>query len=185
MAIDQSGLNNRITSGSVLIEIKDNHPLIRLSNSLNWNELAEIVLPDLKKTTKKGKWWLGRSLRLRIHLGAFLLQQLHNLKDRQAEYSIKDNAAYKLFCGFGSVKKWHAPDHTKIEEFRSRLSVETQKTLANEITRQAALLGFADPAHIDIDSTVQEANMHYPTDSSLLCKLGYMAKRVADYMNEK
>ena len=46
-------------------------------------------------------------------------------------------------------------------------------------------MGFADPAHIDIDSTVQEANMHYPTDSVLLCKLGAMAKRIAHYINDK
>jgi len=33
-----------------------------------------MVLPDLQRTTAKGKWWLGRKLLLRIHLGAFLLQ---------------------------------------------------------------------------------------------------------------
>ena len=31
-----------------------------------------MVLPDLQRTTAKGKWWLGRKLMLRIHLGAFL-----------------------------------------------------------------------------------------------------------------
>jgi IS5 family transposase len=90
-----------------------------------------MILPDLKRTTTKGKWWLGRKLTLRIHLGAFLLQWLYNLTDRQVERAIKDNAAYQLFCGRGSVDTWHSPDHTKIEVFRSRLSPETQRQMAN------------------------------------------------------
>ena len=37
----------------------------------------------------------------------------------QLNMMLKDNAAYQLFCGREIVKKWHAPDHTKIEEFHS------------------------------------------------------------------
>ncbi|MFO1258996.1 MAG: hypothetical protein U1E78_11380 [Gammaproteobacteria bacterium] len=39
------------------------------------------------------------------------------------------------------------------------MSPETQKLLANEIAASAVKLGFGDPSEIDIDSTVQEANM--------------------------
>ena len=185
MSIDTSGIKDKVTPSSIVISIQSKHPLLKLSNRLSWGELSEIVLPDLKATTSKGKWWLGRPLRLRIHLGVYLIQQLYNLTDRRVEYAIKDNAAFQLFCGRNIVKKWHCPDHTKIEEFRSRLSAETQQNLANKVAQMASKLGFCDPRHVDIDSTVQEANMHYPTDSNLLCKLGVIAKRVADYMNEK
>lgn len=58
--------------------VNEKHPLIRLSNTIDWKYLAEIVLPDLKVTTK-GFWWLGRRLVLRSHLGAYLIQQLFNL----------------------------------------------------------------------------------------------------------
>jgi hypothetical protein len=185
MSIDDSGLNGKILGRDIVITVKGNHPLIQLGQALSWDDLAEIILPDLKSTTKKGRWWMGRPLHLRIHLGAYILQQIFNKTDRQTEYDIKDNAVYQLFCGRYLVKKWHYPDHTKIEEFRSRLSPETQKQLANTIAGLAVKLGFADPAHIDIDSTIQETNMTYPSDSGLLCKLGNIAKRVADYLNEK
>ncbi|NQY42544.1 MAG: transposase [Legionellales bacterium] len=184
MSIDNTGMNCKLKEEKVTILISQNHPLIQLSNSLNWSEIEDIVLPDLKSSTAKLKWWLGRPLRLRIHLGAYLLQQLFNQTDRQTEYNIKDNAAHQLFCGKGLVKKWHCPDHTKIEEFRSRLSPDTQCKLANMISMQAVQLGFADPKHIDIDSTIQEANMMYPNDSTLLCKLGYMCKKVSEYLNK-
>jgi IS5 family transposase len=96
-------------------------------------------------------------LRVRIHLGLYILQQLYNLTDRQAEYALHDNAAFRLFCGYGCVKPWHVPDHTKIEEFRSRLQPETQRTLANQLAVYAVKLKIAHPAQFDIDSTVQEA----------------------------
>jgi hypothetical protein len=185
MSIDQSGLNGKVIAKNVLVEITDKHPLIKLSNALFWDELAELALPDLQATTRKKKWWMGRPLRLRIHLGIYFLQQLFNLTDRQMEYAIKDNAAYQLFCGKCLVKKWHCPDHTKIEEFRSRLTPETQKRLSNEIAKQAVSLGFADPTHMDIDSTIQEANMAYPSDIHLLVQLGIKAKKVWGYMQKK
>lgn len=183
MSICQSGVGCAVQAGKVLVNVTEQHPLIRLSQSLPWQRLVDTVLPDLKKT-KKGCWWLGRKLKIRVHLGVYLLQQLFDKTDRQIEYDVKDNAAYQLFCGMGIVEKWHVPDHTKIEKFRSRLSEETQKTLANLIVKQAVMLGFADPSNVDIDSTVQEANMHYPADSCLLKKLGAMSNKVAYYLNK-
>jgi hypothetical protein len=64
MSIDQSGLNSKVVAKNVVVEVKDKNPLIQLANSLLWNELAEMVLPDLKATTKKEKWWMGRPLQL-------------------------------------------------------------------------------------------------------------------------
>src|SRR5688572_12348975 len=112
MSICCSGLDAPCRVHPVTIDVSPTHPLIQLA----------LVLPDLQHTTARGKCWLGRKLKLRIHLGAFLLQWLYDLTDRQVEWSLKDNAAYQLFCGRGLVDTWHAPDHTKIEEFRSRLS---------------------------------------------------------------
>jgi transposase, IS5 family len=185
MSIDESGLNGKISGGNLLITIKDDHPLIQLGAAVKWDELAELTLPDLKASTGKGHWWMGRPLRLRIHLGAYLLQQLFNKTDRQTEYDIKDNAVYQIFCGRNVVGKWHVPDHTKIEKFRSRLSRDTQKELANYMAAHAVKLGFGDPSEVDIDSTVQEANMTYPADSVLLKKLGVLSAKVANFLNEK
>lgn len=184
MSICHFGMNINIQASNVSINIASNHPLIRLGNALDWENIADVVLPDLKKTTKGGKWWLGRKLKLRIHLGVYLLQQIFNKTDRQIEYDVKDNGAYQIFCGRFTVNKWHVPDHTKIEEFRSRLTPETQKILANHIAGLAVNHGFADPSEVDIDSTVQEANMAYPADSSLLKKLGTMCGKAAKFLNE-
>jgi hypothetical protein len=177
-----SGLDAPCRALPVTIDISPTHPLIQLAQVIPWSGLAELVLPDLKQTTAKGKWWLGRKLKLRIHLGAFLLQWLYHLTDRQVEWGLKDNAAYQLFCGWGSVEQWHAPDHTKIEEFRSRLSPETQRALANAVAVWATQLGFADPSKLDIDSTIQDANIAYPSDAHLMVKMTLLVNKVWLYL---
>jgi IS5 family transposase len=184
MSIGFSGLDTPCCVHPVTIDVSPTHPLIQLAQVVPWHVLADMVLPDLKRTTAKGKWWLGRKLTLRIHLGALLLQWLYHLTDRQVEWAIKDNAAYQLFCGRGGVTSWHAPDHTKIEEFRSRLSPETQRQAANAIAVWATRLGFADPATMDIDSTVQEANIAYPSDAHLMVKMTLLVHKVWTYMKQ-
>jgi transposase, IS5 family len=184
MSICQSGTDIKIQPGKILVEITASHPLIKLGQALPWQALVDLTLPDLKKT-KAGSWWLGRKLKVRTHLAVYLLQQLFNKTDRQIEYDVKDNAAYQIFCGWGIVKNWHVPDHTKIEKFRSRLSEGTQAALANHMATHAVKLGCGDPSDVDIDSTIQEANMTYPADSVLLKKLGLMSNKVANFLNKK
>ncbi len=185
MSLDLSGCDATVVPAKIQINISCDHPLIRLAVALPWERLTGLVLEDLKGSTGKGFWWLGRRLQVRIHLAAYLLQKLKNLTDREAEYGIKDNAAYQVFCGRGIVKAWHAPDHTKIQKFRNRLSPETQKTLANESSKIAVTLGFADPTETDIDSTVQEANIAYPADANLMTKLIGIASKVIRHLKER
>jgi hypothetical protein len=84
----------------------------------------------------------------------------------------------------GVVDQWHCPDHAKIEEFRSRLAPETPRQVTNAIVCWATQLGFADPAKMDIDSTVQEANITYPSDAHLMVKLTLLAGKVWTYLKE-
>lgn len=185
MSLDISGSDKIVTAAAVTISVTKEHPLIKLANALPWPLLIALVIPDLKRTTVKGCWWMGRKLLVRVHLAAYILQKLYDLTDRQVEYGLKDNVAYQLFAGFGIVSGWRMPDHTKIEEFRSRLSPETQRHLANETAKVAVTLGFGDPNDVDIDSTVQEANIAYPADANLMTKLAGLGRKVVDFLKAK
>ena len=59
MSICSSGLDAPCNGQPVTIEVDLTHPLIQLAQAIPWQALAEIVLLDLKRTTTKGKWWLG------------------------------------------------------------------------------------------------------------------------------
>jgi transposase, IS5 family len=184
MSLCFSGLCTPCRAYPVTVDVSSTHPLMQLARVIPWLALADLVLPDLKRTTAKGQWWRGRKLKLRIHLAALLLQWLYDLTDREVDWAIKDNAAYQLFCGCSIVEDWQAPDHAKTEEFRSRLSPETQRQIANQVAVWAPPLGFADPSKMDIDSTIQEANIAYPSDSHLMVKMTLLVNKVWTYMKE-
>ena len=184
MSICDSGFGQKLFPQKVIINVSDNHPLVVLANHLPWKEMLAMIEDDIRESTPRKKFYYGRKLKARIHLGAYLLQKMYNLTDRGTEESIRDNGAYQVFCGFGIVDKWHAPDHTKIENFRSRLSPDTQQKLANLLCKNGVDIGLSEAEDIDIDSTVQEANMTYPTDPKMLRKLGVVASKIGKVLKK-
>ena len=171
MSLCEDGLNARIKGGKITMMVEDTHPLIQLGNLIDWAHLAKLARADLEKT-KKGFWWLGRKLKLRIHLAYMILHTLlaRGKTDLQNKERKGATALYQVFCGINILSRWRCPDHTKIERFRNRLSPETHKAIADYIVKLAIGLGFADPSKVDIDSTVQEANISYPS-ANLMKKL--------------
>lgn len=184
MSICSQGLDAKSKTISVTTKVNDSDPLVRLSNAIDFQHLATLVKPDLMKTPK-GFWWLGRKLFLRTHLGVLILQSLFKQTDRGIEERIQQTPVYQVFCGFGNVANWKCPDHTNIESFRNRFHPDTHKKIGHYVLNIARDMGFADPSWCDVDSTVQEANMSYPSDAGLMNKLAQKAKTTLEYMKSK
>lgn len=170
MSINKSGLEAKLSGRNIIVEVDSKESLLKLGNGLEWKAIADIGMKDLIKTAK-GMWWVGRSLKLRIHLGVYILQAMFNRTDRQIEQDVRHNALYQIFCGKGIVDSWHVPDATKIEEFRSRLSPTTQHAIGEMVLKLAKTEKFTNAKWMDIDSTVQEANISYPSDANMMVKL--------------
>lgn len=127
------------------MSVSTRHSLIRLANAIDRKEMLEIAAPDLKLTAR-GSWWLGRRLFVRTHLGVIVLQALLKETDRGIEERVLATPVLQVFAGRGVVPGWKCPDHTRIEEFRNRLSPETHKRLGFFVVGLAKQLGFADLA---------------------------------------
>ena len=150
MSLCTQGFTEKISGGKVTIQVEDSDPLIILGNLIDWTYLMELIKPDLKRT-EKGCWWLGRKLRVRIHLAVLMLQMLFKWTDRETERLIKTSAMYQIFSGIHIISRWSCPDHTKIETFRNRLSEGTYKKIADYIVQLAVSIGLADSSKVDID----------------------------------
>ena len=185
MSLSLCGLDSRLNTTPVTLIVSKDHLFIQLANAIDWKQLYDIVAEDLKSTTKKGFWNLGRRLLVRIHLAVFILQSLLKATDREMEARIKDTPVLQVFCGKSILSFWKCPDHTKIEEFRNRLSPETQQKVGVLIIKVAQALGMADPSWMDIDSTVQQANITYPSDATLMKKLSEKIYKVIEFLKKK
>ena len=170
-----------IARGKIQVTVSSRHALVLLSNTICWEEIYSVVESDLKNTAKFC-WHRGRKLHVRIHLGAYFLRAIKNLSYRKLEQDLRENAASQMFCGAGMIKNWKCPDHTRMERFASRLSPETQRELANYISKVAVRTGFAEPSALDIDSTIQEANIRYPNDLMLVSRLVDKSKKILNYL---
>jgi len=177
MSICKTGLNEKIKAEKILISILESEPLVRLANLIPWEEAAQIIEADLISSSPTGSIHLGPKLSLRVHLGAYFLQTLLNLTDRALAYQLRFNALYQAFCQLTVVGR-RFPGAKSIEEFRSRICPETHRQIGLLVLKQARLSGFLNPTWMDIDSTVQEANMSYPADANLMVKLAAKAYKL-------
>ena len=124
MAIDLSGQERLLESGFITIEIKKSHPLIQLANVLPWMLLIEIVVKDLQCTTEKGFWWMGRKIKVRMHLAAYLLQRIFNLTKlpwniRRAFDQIKSDA-WRYLLDVGHFTRTNTIKAGKILSFHAK-----------------------------------------------------------------
>lgn len=181
MGLCQSGLQTKLADVSITLHVSAKESIIKLANLIDWRHIFSLAEADLKNTDK-GFWWLGRKLNLRTHLAVMILQVLLKATDRGIEMMVRRCPIYQVFCGGSVVTKWTCPDHTKIETFRNRLTAETHKNIGDYVVKLAVQAGFADPRSVDIDSTVQEANIAYPSDASLMRKLAQKCAKVIDFM---
>jgi len=181
MSLCHQGLDVPVTDTAVTVAVLSTEPLLALANAMDWCHIAHLAIPDLKRTTK-GCWYLGRRLSLRSHLAVMILQTLLKETDRGLEQRIKQTLVLQVFHCSSVLPTWHRTDHTKLEELRNPLTRETHRAIGNYVLTVAQRVGFADATWMDVDSTVQEANISYPADSVLMKKLCEKAHRVLAFL---
>ena len=118
------------------------------------------------------------SLMLKIRF----LHAYFNLSDRQLEYGLRYNLAYKKFVGIPA--NYYSFDHSSREDFDSRIPVEVHKAIFFHIFAQIKDLGLIDPKEqwiIDATHSLSRATHH--TAASLvrqgITQLLYALRRAA------
>ncbi len=159
------------------MKIPKNHFLVKLSESIPWRDYAELAIADLYKNKKRS----GPKLNLRLHLGAFILQTLFRWTDRELEENLNFYAPAKIFCGIEDK----AYDHSAYVKFRNRLSAETAKKFNVKLLKVAIRKGFTGSQFMDFDSTVQEANIEYPSDMRMMQSLLRKTEKILNDLIEK
>ena len=106
------------------MEIDPNHPLVRTTDTLDWDALEEQVE---KIRHKKLKNAAGRPPQLRALIGAVLLMAMRRMTYRDAEDQIRHYAPARYLCGL-TDSDW-TPDFTTIQDFTELLGEEGVKLL--------------------------------------------------------
>lgn len=150
---------------STTVRVEPDHRLITLCKSIPWERTMEksiVILYDEQGISQD----LGRPLDLRAHLGAYILQATFGWTDRWTEEMIRFYIPARIFCGYADSTG--SLDHTKIEEFRNRFGEKGARLITEDMLKTAKKFGLTEPTDVDMDTTVQEAGITYPTEMKLM-----------------
>lgn len=138
--------------------VNPRHPLCKLSKRIPWDEIDK-NFSDLYHHS-------GRPAKpIRLMVSLLILKQLYNLSDESIVEQWVENPYYQFFSG-QSLFQWKFPCHpTDLVYFRKRIGEEgVKKILKISIELHGKK---AREQEVLVDTTVQEKNITFPTDTKL------------------
>jgi hypothetical protein len=145
------------------ISLPDNHPMVVLTDAVDWTEMEARAERIREKKLKNAA---GRPPRLRATLGALTLMALRSRPYREVEEQIRYYAPARYLCGLTETD-W-TPDFTTVHDLAQLLGEEGIKLINEAVVEQAVGLGLADPRTAVADTTAQEAAIPHPNEMGLL-----------------
>ena len=147
---------------NLMDQLNAKDPLLALSKKIPWRKL-ENELEDLYSSK-------GRPAKpIRLMAGLLLLKNLCNLSDERVVEQWRQNPYYQSFCGETEFQLTLPCVAEDLCYFRSRLG---EKGVEKLFSMTVGLHGeAAEEKEVNVDTTVQEKNITYPTDGKHAIKI--------------
>lgn len=145
--------------------IDPEHELSILSKEIDWDYFHKEFSNLFKGKTGKPP----KSVRLII--GLMILEYVYDLSDIQVVKALNENIYFQYFCGNIFLEKRNQLCPTTLVKWRNKLGIEgADKILSKtvEMTKKLGILKKKEEGKVIADTTVQEKNIKYPTDTELI-----------------
>lgn len=153
------------------------HPLVRLTNKVDWPRFEAAFADSYCEELGAP----GKAIRLMV--GLQYLKFAFDESDESVVDRWVENPYWQYFCGFTHMRHEAPIDPSSMSRWRKRVGAERLELLLKETIDLAVRekqVRSKDLKQVTVDTTVQEKNITYPTDSKLLYtairKLGEAAK---------
>lgn len=153
-------------------QLSNKHPLYILADYVNW----QLFEDSFKKHYKENFGRPAKPIRLMVAL--LMLKHIRNLSDESVVEQWAENAYYQYFSGERVFAAKAPCEASELVHFRNRIGAEGVELIFRESIRINGKGGKEDKA--SIDTTVQEKNITYPTDSKLHRKIIKKCIGIAD-----
>ncbi|HQW16302.1 MAG TPA: IS5 family transposase [Niabella sp.] len=149
---------------SSLVDIIDQqHPLVLLGDKIDWHRFEESFSRHYSQRMGKP----AKPIRLMVSL--LILKQLRNLSDENIVLHWSENLYFQYFSGCMVFTPGLPCSATELVEFRKRIGSEGMELIFKESIRVNDQDSNDDT--LSVDTTVQEKNITYPTDTKLHQKI--------------
>ena len=151
----------RLLMGDLLEHLNPKNPLLLLAKKIPWEILDRELEPLYADSGRPAK-------PVRLMCGLLILKQLENLSDDHLMEQWVQNPYFQAFCG-ERVFQWQPPcASSDLSHFRKRIGEEgAEKIFALSVFLHGEKVLEKEAL---IDTTVQEKNITFPTDSKLQSK---------------
>lgn len=153
-----------------------NHPLCKLADSIDWDDLhnsfKSLYCEDFGRPAKS----------VRLMVGLQYLKYLKNLSDDEIVSNWVENPYWQYFCGEEYFQTSFPIHPTSMTKWRKRLKDNHLDKLLETTVKSGLKTKTIKPSSIkkvNVDTTVQEKNIAYPTDIMLYYRLIQYLVRIA------
>ena len=144
------------------------HRLVILADKIDWTHFESEF--GAYYVEKKGR--PGRPIRLMV--GLHYLKHTFDISDEDVLAGFLENPYWQYFCGYEYFQTDLPIDSSSLTRFRKRLKSKGIEILLKEILRTAQRTGQLKESHlnkVNVDTTVQEKAIAFPTDARLYYKM--------------
>jgi IS5 family transposase len=158
---------NRLFQNRLENIIDTGHKLVSLSDQIDWrfleNKFGEVYIP-----------YKGRpGLPTRLMAGLHYLKGMFALSDEELVEGFLENPYWQYFCGMEFFEHRLPLDSSSMTRWRKRIGSRGFEAMLSETLKAAERTGGlkgGDFDRVNVDTTVQEKNITFPTDAKLLYK---------------
>jgi IS5 family transposase len=152
------------------------HPLYRLADSIDWSVFDK----DFGKLYVENVGRPGLSIRLLV--GLHYLKHAFNESDESVVDRLLENPYWQYFCGFEYFQHQISLDPTSLVKWRKRIGPKGMEKLLAGTIKTAKSENHVSKEHLErvnVDTTVQEKAIAFPTDARLYHKARRILVRLA------
>ena len=164
MKSSSSTSNTEPTQSALARQLNLEHPLVQLAEAIDWSSFEE-------KFGRVAKASGGRPpLPTRLMVGLHYLKSLYDESDESVVAKWVENPYWQHFCG-EQVFQHELPCHpTSLVKWRKQIGTDGFEQLLGQIIQTAMRSAVMKPKEIErvnVDTTVQEKAVAFPTDARL------------------
>jgi IS5 family transposase len=153
------------------------HELVILADKIDWSAFEE----------KFGSYYVDKKGRpgspTRLMVGLHYLKYAFEESDESVVYRFVENPYWQYFCGHEYFQTLPPVDPSSLTRFRKRIGSAGVEHFLQELLRTAKRVGALKESHlnkVNVDTTVQEKAISFPTDARLYFKMRDLLVKAAE-----
>lgn len=144
------------------------HPLVKLADRVRWSLFDQAFEPTFcPDNGRKGCW-------TRLMVGLHYLKHLYDFGDEALLEQWVENPYWQYFCGMKYFQHEAPVDASSMTRWRQRFGEAGAEKLLAETIRvgvETGVIKLSVFQRVNVDTTVQEKNVRFPTDARLLDRM--------------